>query len=261
MKKNYQFGEIMLILREEYNNCKYLLEELKKYVFIEGNYKKGYFNGTLKDNFDKNNPKNPQIWLYVEKRYSEILKRINCLKYSWYSKYLYTAIYNVIKNPIGYCLKYDNQLTVIDEKKYIPHVEIIDEQMFSQIINQLFNTELMQLERGDFEINFEKINLDFSQVNITSTLGLKSIISWNGVDDTINYDVCKDFSSYLLEWILSLEIPASELSSSWIKLLEKYENHFAKQLYFSVDSSVQMKKGKLKIIDTIDKSYVKLLKK
>ena len=50
MKKYYKFGEILLALREEYRECKHLLDELNKYINVESDINNFYFTGLLLDN-------------------------------------------------------------------------------------------------------------------------------------------------------------------------------------------------------------------
>ena len=47
MKKYYKFGEIILALREEYKESKYLLDELNKCINIKSEYSNYYFTGLL----------------------------------------------------------------------------------------------------------------------------------------------------------------------------------------------------------------------
>ena len=45
MKKYYKYGEMLLVLRKEYRECKYLLDELNKYVNVKSNNSNYYFTG------------------------------------------------------------------------------------------------------------------------------------------------------------------------------------------------------------------------
>ena len=97
MKKYYKFGEILLAFREEYRECKYLLDELNKYINVESDINNFYFTGLLPDNDEVDDLKNRRIRLYVQKSYHDILKKIQYLKYDWYCQFLYSAFFNVEK--------------------------------------------------------------------------------------------------------------------------------------------------------------------
>ena len=49
MKKYYKYGEMLLTLREEYKECKYLLDELNKYINVKSDNNHFYFTGLLSD--------------------------------------------------------------------------------------------------------------------------------------------------------------------------------------------------------------------
>ena len=120
MKKYYKFGEMILAFREEYNNCKNTLEQLNNCINIED-----YFGFLSKEDSTYSDRK---IRLIVEKTRLDILKKIESLKYDWYSHLLYSAIFVAEKKEDGlYGLTYNNIKTSFDSKKYIPKVEIIGE--------------------------------------------------------------------------------------------------------------------------------------
>lgn len=262
MKKKYKFGEMMLVLREEYKDCKRILNQLDKYISLENNNDTFHFSGALGSNVESTEEEMHRIVLTVEKKHLEILEKFQYLKYNWYNQYLYKAHFDVVKGDNGlYSFVYDNILTPVDHKKYVPEVEILDQDNFSNLIDELFLSDLMQLERGRFNINHDSIYLDFDHGFINTALGDNSFISWNGIDDTFRYSVTRHQCPFLLEEILSLEIPAEEISSSWIQLLQKHENDFDSNLIFDVDTNVQSKKGILQISDIENNKVVRLTKK
>ena len=260
MKKYYKFGEIIMALREEYKEYNYLLAELNKCIKIDYDYGNYYFEGILADKYK------PQelgyIRLYVEKKYFDILKKINFLKYDWYSQFLYSAYFKVFKKDNGlYELNYDNIPTPVDGKKYIPNVEIIDQNNFSSLIDVLLSTDLMQIKEGNFSNNHDRISLNFNYAYIFTSLGDNSFISWDGINDDFNYSITRHNSPALIGDILSLEIPADKISSDWLQLLEKHENDFSKDILFDVDISAQSREGFLQVSSIENNRVVKLLKK
>lgn len=261
MKKYYKCGEMLLALREEYRECKHLLDELNKYINVESDFNNFHFTGLLSDNDEVDGLKNRRIRLYVEKRYLDILKKIQYLKYDWYCQYLYSAFFNVEREENGlYELKYDDIPTPVDGRKYVPEVQIVNQEIFSELIDELLSCDLMQLKEGCFRNNHDIISLDFDRAFISTTLGDKSFIGWNGINDNFDYSITRHNSPALIKEIFSLEIPADKISPDWLKLLEKHENIFDKELSFDVDMNAQSRKGILQISDIERKSHINLVK-
>ncbi len=264
MKKYYKFGEILLALREEYRECKHLLDELNKYINVESDINNFYFTGLLLDNDEVDglkNRRNRRIRLYVQKSYHDILKKIQYLKYGWYCQFLYSAFFNVEKEENGlYGLKYYDIFTPVDGRKYIPEVQIVEQEKFSELIDELFSSDLMRLKRGHFNNNHDRISLNFDRARIYTTLGDESFVEWNGINDSFNYLITRHNSPALIKDIFSLEIPADKISPDWLKLLEKHENVFDKDLLFDVDINAHSRKGILQVSDIERKSHINLVK-
>ena len=96
MKKYYKYGEIILALREEYKECKHLLDELNKCINIKSDNSNFYFTGLLSDNDKAQDLSDRKIRLFVEKRYLDVLKKIQYLKYNWYVQFLYSAFFALL---------------------------------------------------------------------------------------------------------------------------------------------------------------------
>lgn len=267
MKKYYKFGEMILALREEYKECSCMLNELKKCVNVKTDNKNFYFTGLLADD-EKNSGvslNDKKIILYIEKNYLNILKKIQYLRYDWYSHFLYSTFFEVTQNDNGlYGFKYDDILTPVDKKRYKPEIQIVDQVTFSKLIDELFSSDLMQLKKATFFTNHDFISLNFDNAFIGTTLGDKSFMGWNGTSDDFNYSINRRNSPSLIGDILSLEMPADKISLEWLNLLEKYENVFENEFSFDIDRNAQAKKGTLQISDIQEKgsrNIVKLLKK
>ena len=259
MKKYYKFWEMILALREEYNSCREILNQLKKYINIEDKNANFYFTGLLSNSDYKKDLSDRRIKLYVEKKYLDILKKIQYIKYNWYSQFLYSAYFIVEKKDNGlYKLDYENVLTPVDGKKYIPKVEIIYSNAFLYLIDELLSSDLMQLKRGFFSNNNDNISLDFGETYINTSLG---DIAWDGIHDNFKYSITKHYSPALIEAIFSLEIPVDKISHDWLKLLEKHENDLDKEILFDSDIKVKSKKGILYISNTENNRIVKILQK
>ena len=153
MKKYYKFGEIILALREEYKECKGILDELKSCINVKSDYNNFYFSGKLSDDTSSTNLNDRKLRLIVEKNYLDILKKIQHLRYSWYAQYLYSAMFYAEKKDNGlYELEYDNRLTPFDRKKYRPEVDINDQSKFSELIDELLSYDLFQVKEGYFNM-------------------------------------------------------------------------------------------------------------
>jgi len=262
MKKTYKFGEMMMALREEFKECKYLLDELNKCISIETNYSDAYFSASLSCDNNIQELKDREIKLFVEKKYLNILKKLQHLKYDWYSKYLYKSIFMVERQDGDiYGLSYDNILTPVDGKKYIPQIEIIDQNKFSSLIDELFSSDLMLLKSGYFTSNHDTILLNFDNALVSTPLGDSSFMSWNGINDQFNYYITRHSCPKLIEDILSLEMPADRISSDWLKLLEKHKNAFGTELVFDVDVNTKSRKGILYVSEIGNNGVVKLIRK
>lgn len=265
MRKYYKCGEIILALREEYKECKQLLNELNNCINIKNEHSNFYFTGLLSADKKTQDLNDRRIRLFVEKKYLDILKKIQYLKYNWYEQFLHSAFFLAEKKEDGlYGLKYKDVLTPVDGRKYIPEVEIIDQTKFSQLIDELFSSDLMQLKEGYFSNNHDNISLNFDYAYINTPLGDDSFISWNGINDSFKYSITRHNCPFLIEEILSLEIPSDKISADWLRLLEKHESIIEKEILFDVDINAQSKKGILHVSDikrNDNKSVVKLLKK
>ena len=229
MKQYYKFGELIMALREEYRECKHMLVELGSCVNVVGNVKDYHFSGML-SNINNGDLSDRRIELIVERHYLDILKKIQYLRYDWYSRFLYLSSFQVEKNDGGlYSVHYKDICSPVGRKKYIPEVTIIDYDKFSLLIDKLFASDLMQIKAAVFDINHDSIFLNFDKSFIGSHLGnydKSSFVSYNAFCDEFSYELSIYYRhpSFLISDILSLEIPADKLSDEWLKLLEKHKN-------------------------------------
>lgn len=256
---------MLLALREEYMECKYLLDELNDCINIKSSHNNFYFTGLLSDEDQINDLSDRRIELFVEKQYLDILKKIQYLKYDWYGQFLYSAFLVANRKDNGlYKLENSNMETPIDSRKYIPAVEIIDQAKFSEIVDEIFLSDLMQLKEGHFRNNHDTIALNFDHAYISTVLGDTSFIEWNGIDDSFKYTIKRHNCPLLIEDIFSLEMPTDKISPDWLKLLAKHNKICDNELLFDVDVKAQSKKGILQIYDiqrNSNNTVVKLLKK
>lgn len=268
MKRNYKYGEMILLLREEYKECRHILKELDKYVIVSPDCSHYYFGGVLAGRLRKNG----MIRLNVIKKYFYFLRKMG---YS-FCYYSHVANFNIDKNDDGlyepryYSNLYHHYLdkNEIEKGMYVPDVQITDQTKFSELVDELLSSDLIQLSEGHFSNNYRIIDLGFDNAwisNIYSFLARdNSFISWNGKDDTFGYGLNKYDGSSLINEMLSSEISTDRISSDWLNIFEKHEDVFDKEILFDVDKGIILKNGTLQISDieqTTDYNVVKLRKK
>ena len=73
MRKTYTYGEILLLVREEYLECRKLLNQMLECIKIDDDYQKAYLTANLKDKGRVNN-KELEVMLKVEKKCSLLNK-------------------------------------------------------------------------------------------------------------------------------------------------------------------------------------------
>ena len=269
MKRNYKYGEMILLLREEYKECKRILDEISKYVVVSPDCTHYYFDGKLVDR--GRIYENSMIRLNVIKKYFYFLRKIG-YAHCYYS---HTANFNIVENEDGlYEPKYYSRLyhkyldkNDIEKEMYVPDVQVTDQIKFSELVHELLSSDLMQLEAGHFSNNYRIIDLDFDEAWISFANFLRggnSFIAWNGRKDTFEYEMSKYNSSTLINDMLSSEISADNISPGWLSIFEKHEDVFGKEVFFDVDKNIILKNGTLQIADieqTDNYNVVKLRKK
>ena len=258
MRKTYTYGEILLLVREEYLECRKLLNQMLECIKIDDNYQKAYVTANLNDKGRVNN-KELEVMLNVEKKCSLLNKIWNEILYDFNGKYLYRAELLLKENENGYLFNADYLNDMVEnKKKYIPQVKIKDEMTFSLLVNQLLASDLVQLNKGKVWWNHDTISMNFDKVFISSPLGHKSTICWSGLEDGIKYNVKEDFSNRLLEEILSLRIPRDALPDEWIQFIENHEKN--RQFRFDVSTNIDNNMGFLKVRRIDENNKVKLIK-
>lgn len=249
MQKYYNFGDLLITLRDEYMSCNTLLEELKKYIEIKSEYENMYFTGFLTDDGTASNSYERFLRLDVEKKYNKLLKKVQELRYNWYSMYFYTAQFVFNKNEDGlYIPTYFLNITPLDGKKYVPKVEITNPEKFSNIMDQIYSSDLMQVQRGNFNMNKDGIYLDFERVHISSQIEGGTRVYWYGSTDECSCSSDGYISPSLIADILSLKLPSDRISDDWLKLLEKHESEFPDKRYNASIFEPSSNKGKYKLV-------------
>ena len=191
-------------------------------------------------------------------------KEIEYLKKDWYAAFLYRALFNVVKNDNGlYKLQYDDIETWFDKKKFVPEIEIVDQEKFSQLIDELLSSDIMKLQERIFspynDSSIGTLRLNFAEATLNEPCN--GTVSWNGLDDSFNY-INYFGNPLLIVELLSLKIQSKDIPQDWLNLLEKHET-LIKGKAFSFSDLIEMvrnKRGTLEISD-MDDGIVKLVKK
>ena len=265
MKDYYKYGEIIIALREEYQKCKILFDEMYKYINIKSNNMDYYFTGSLSNNINSDVLDDRKIKLIIERRYLSILKLFDYLKYGDYSKYFYKAKYNVSKNDNNlYEFVYDDVFYLNNKKEFKPEIEINNPGELALLVDELLQTDLMQLKMKYINNYDDTIVLNFDKAHIMSHLGEKSLVRWNGIEDDFEFILNNNSNPLLVTDILSSKISKEKIPFYWLNLLEKNEDICKKEFFFDLYSSIESRKGCLEITDikrNDDYDEVKLTKK
>ena len=269
MRKYYRYGEILLALRKEFQEYKCLLDELNRYIKVKDGDIHHTF-GTLSYNICSSLDDKiivmqdcRKIMLQVEKKYLEIMKKIRYVMNGTYSYELYKAQFMLRKDEYdSYYFKYFNYFNPIVKEKFIPEVEITDQEIFSSIVNKILASDLMQLQKAHFTNNNDSVILDFNEGLIHSYTrnGGDSFLQWDGISDEFNYDIEKIAEPSVIEELLSLCMPAYRISDEWLELLEKHEQDLDIDEFY-VDRKILKRTGVLKLSEKQNDGRVKLMKK
>ena len=230
--KTYEFGKIMLVLRQEYMNYKSILDRLNNCVNVESEGVNHFFSGAL-----ASDRSDACVKLFVEKEYNKLFKRY---KYRLYKFYAYTAIYDTYKsNHNLYSFKL-NKSGLFDSKEFNPTIDIIDKEKFSNLVDELLSSDLMKLKmHNNVGIDQDTFGYDFGRFEISSSIGNSiensSSLVWNGFNDNIEcYFPENACYGYIID-ILKLKVPASVIPNDLLMLLEKYDNVYCNDIFYSFD--------------------------
>ena len=239
MHNNYTYGEIIYILKGEYDKYRYLLEELKKTIKVDDCDSYDFRSISL-DNSNTNNLK-----LIVKKSLNPILGLLkntnNCY-----------AQYNIIKNNNQYELLYD--ISTLEE--YKPKISIIDSKKFNDYLEILLSSKLINL-KGINKVIDDSHNLylsyDYLKMKTSS-----SYISWSGTHNCMKY--LQERKDNNINKILSYEIPFEVIPNEWLELFQIYKEKMNNPIDFILEGN-NHKKGQLYIESTSPNGVVNLLKK
>ena len=263
MRKYYKFGEMLMILREEYKKCNPILDELNRCVRVDDNAREQYFRGILP--FDEGEER--EIRLFVEKRIDFLDKLDSYLLYgnSDFRKESYAADLKVIKNDNGsYGFRYAHDFSPLTRSRYNPIVEITDQEKFAYLVDCLLAVDLMQLRDAYLKNNYDVISMN-ANYGCIHTFEDSAISLEREKVDELKYSMVRPRNSAYIDQLLELEMPADKIPSAWLNLFEKYEGIFDKEMTFSIDNKIRARKGIMKISDDIRDNgrykFVKMLKK
>jgi len=216
MKKTYTFGEMLYALREEYNSCKPILEELRDCVYVDDSVAKCNVTGVLK--FAQ---KDKGIELVAEKDYPDVLKKINSRVYSFYGRLKYIARFDLNNHDGIYGFDYREIPSPISNKKlYIPKVEIKDQDKVAYLVDELYKTEIMQLEESHFNFNNDSVFFYFDRFDCFNN---KGDFRWDGMNDIVGYSMPKSCYPFEAVSMFTLKMHSDDLSKEWLQILEKHE--------------------------------------
>ena len=177
-----------------------------------------------------------------------------------FSSFLYRSTFNIQQDERGlYRLEHCSFAKKVSNLQYVPQIEILDQEKFSEIAETIFKTDLLNTKDGIYENNYDSIALNLFKATMRTKLGSINYVVWDAQDDIIKFSAEKRVEDYILDQVFSLEIPSDKLSTDWLQLLEKHE-HLLEKGVSSLTEFPSSKTGELQI-STIDKGSIGTLVK
>ena len=239
MQNNYTYGEIIYILKGEYDKYRYLFKELKKLIEIDD-----FTNYDFRSISLDNETADP-LTLIVKKSLNPS-KRIRKKSNSYYAQF------NIL-NKNGY-YEFSEVKSII--KEYRPNLNIVDWKTVNKYLDILLSSRLLNLSSIEEKIDDNHdlyLSYDYLRMKTPS-----SYISWNGAHNCIKYEQRKKDNS--INEILSYQIPIEQIPDEWLELFQIYREKMNNQIDFILEGN-NRKKGQLFVKSTSPNGVVKLLKK
>ena len=227
-KESYTFSEIVFGLREEYQKNQKLLEELKKYIIVEGKNNDDY---VLKTEILR---KIKLISLEINNKQSKLMKIIEYLSF----KYLgiindnyYEPCYITKKDDNKYTFIKDN--TVISNKNY--NIEITDNNAFNDTADKILQSKI--INNSHIELNpFQRIDINSNEISMYGrfdAINSKAFptIKYNPNSDTIIALLYDNIPITIIEEFFNTKIPKNLIADDYRKIIDNnLENKNIKEI-------------------------------
>jgi len=254
-KKFYTYEEILLALREEYIKNQELLKKLEKYIYVieDENINLIKFKSTIgqinNDYFMSYSLDSKMISLVLLERLNIIKRMINRFMEDEVKNRIK---YNVVLEDNGnYGIK---EVSRGDLVWFDPTIIITDQKYFNEIVNEILNSEFMNLQNERFPSMFGyKICFTSEKIRLGNE---SSWVLYNAVDDVINTWNIKNSDS--LECLIRQYIPECYLNDRVKRLVDK---NLKEDKFVDFDSCNLEFNSKLKIMNTDKGIKLRKLKK
>ena len=162
--ETYAFSEVLLGLRSAYLENRRLLNALKKYIHIEGKKE-----DEIKISTDLNVTSQAMIRLELLEKQSELLKIMDYISFMLGTSFKYNPYYIVKKEGNNHSYGLDDYRFVSPIKPDYD-VEITDQKAFDELVEYIYNSEFMNLERVYFSVNqFQSLMIDQTHIWLDCT--------------------------------------------------------------------------------------------
>lgn len=218
-KYYYEFGEILLKLRIEYQNVQKLINELNGLVIVENNPERE-LELKLNKNSILNEPIDQELDLVVHKNKS--FKRIRNLVIPFdYIKWMKSnAVFKLTKD--------DNYKFILDNKHdisnvYNPEIYIKNQEKFNDLSKEIDNSKLYNLPRISFSLNpYQYLSIDGEKLSLKDNrLNSKNRVDiiYDAKEDFININSTKKNRYMFIEELFGTKIPKDSLPHDYISVL------------------------------------------
>lgn len=222
----YTFLEIIIMLRDEYNNVFKLLDDLSKNITIDSKYSNSFdMRLALKDEFLNV----PRVVLFVSKKTNSpgVVFR------KFMNKYFYDDLRRIIDNATfilddsdEVSFRHYRELHLKNE--FSPNVSIIDENKFCEDYNKLRESSIFKLPFLQIKVNSnQRLFIGGESINLVTYDGYDKLlnIKYDGCSDDIKIDSNIRYNNFLIEELLNTEISKSMLPNEYISLFSNNENN------------------------------------
>lgn len=218
-KYYYEFGELLLKLRIEYQNVQKLLDELNNLVIVENNPER-----ELKLKLNKKSILNEhiaqEINLVIHKNKSSNVIRNVFFSFDdkkWMKK---NAIFKLIKDD-NYKFIRDNKYDM--NNFYNPKIDINNQEKLNVISKKIENTKLYNLPGLNISLNpYQYLSVEGQEISLKDNrLNSKNRIEiiYNAKEDLVNINSRKKNKFIFIEELFETRIPKDNLPDDYITLL------------------------------------------
>ena len=218
-KYYYEFGEMLLKLRIEYQNVQKLINEINGLVIVENNSERELElklnkKSILNEHIDQ------ELDLVVHKNKSS--KRIRNFIFSFdYIKWMKSnAVFKLTKDD-KYKFILDNKHDI--SNVYNPKIYIKNQDKFNELSKELENTKLYNLPRLSFSLNpYQYLSIDGQELSLKDNrLDSKNRVEliYDANEDLININSTKKNEYIFINELFETKIPKGSLPYDYISVL------------------------------------------